>query len=67
MPAWATRKDGRPPRGFRSKVTAPALGGTMPMIERTVVVLPMPLRPRSVTTSPARTANDTPNSTWLAP
>src|SRR5262245_38265412 len=32
----------------------------MPMIDLSVVVLPAPLRPRSVTTSPARTSNVTP-------
>src|SRR6476620_7824818 len=37
------------------------------MIERTVVVLPMPLRPISVTICPAGIANETPNSTWLRP
>jgi len=36
-------------------------------IERTVVVLPMPLRPISVTISPGAIAKDTPNSTWLSP
>jgi len=34
------------------------------MTERTVVVLPMPLR-RARSHSPARTPNETPNSTWL--
>ena len=33
----------------------------------TVVVLPMPLRPIRVTTSPASTASSMPNSAWLAP
>src|SRR4051812_21040880 len=37
------------------------------MTDRTVVVLPMPLRPISVTISPAAMSNDTPNSTWLRP
>jgi hypothetical protein len=37
------------------------------MIERMVVVLPMPLRPRSVTASPACTESETPKSTWLVP
>ena len=37
------------------------------MIERTVVVLPMPLRPISVTISPAAIASEMPNSTWLRP
>ena len=37
------------------------------MIERTVVVLPMPLRPISVTISPGAMASEMPNSTWLSP
>ena len=37
------------------------------MIERTVVVLPMPLRPISVTISPGSITSDMPNSTWLKP
>ena len=37
------------------------------MIERTVVVLPMPLRPSSVTTRPGPTWRLTPKSTWLIP
>ncbi len=43
------------------------MAGARPMIERTVVVLPMPLRPMSVTISPDATASDMPNSTWLRP
>ncbi len=39
----------------------------MPMIAEIVVVLPMPLRPSSVTTSPARIASSTPNSTRPSP
>ena len=35
------------------------------MIERIVVVLPMPLRPSSVTISPSPTSRSTSNSTWL--
>src|SRR3954470_2313529 len=37
------------------------------MIERTVVVFPMPFLPRSVTTSPAAMSRSTPKSTLLAP
>jgi hypothetical protein len=37
------------------------------MIERMVVVLPMPLRPINDTISPGRIDNDRPNSTWLWP
>ena len=37
------------------------------MIARTVVVLPMPLRPSRLTTSPARTSSVTPRSTLAEP
>jgi hypothetical protein len=37
------------------------------MMVRTVVVLPIRLRPMSVTASPWSRCNDTPNSTWLRP
>src|SRR5205823_3364615 len=37
---------------------------TMPMIDLSVVVLPAPLRPSSVTTSPSRTSNATPCRMW---
>src|SRR5437660_5945137 len=39
----------------------------MPMIDFSVVVLPAPLRPSSVTTSPARTSKVAPCSTWDSP
>jgi hypothetical protein len=45
----------------------PDAGFTMPMIELIVVVLPMPLRPISVTTSPGFTSKLIPNSAWLVP
>src|SRR5881394_2585763 len=38
-----------------------------PMIERMVVVLPAPLRPNRVTTSPALTSKVMPCRTWLSP
>src|SRR5437764_11676685 len=66
-PAWATRYEGRPCSGLPSNTIVPPLGRTMPMSDRTVVVLPMPLRPSKVTASPGRTPNETPNSTWLCP
>src|SRR4051794_35348069 len=37
------------------------------MIARSVVVLPAPLRPSSVTTSPRRMSKPMPCSTWLSP
>ena len=49
------------------KRTAPARGGVSPMIERSVVVLPAPLRPRSTVISPAGTVKETSRSTWLLP
>src|SRR5437868_4425119 len=39
----------------------------MPMIDFRVVVLPAPLRPSSVTTSPDRTSKLAPCSTWDSP
>ena len=41
--------------------------GVSPITERTVVVLPMPFRPISVTISPGEMASEMPNSTWLRP
>src|SRR5258705_3490455 len=37
------------------------------MMDLSVVVLPAPLRPSSVTTSPERTSNVTPCNTWDSP
>jgi hypothetical protein len=37
------------------------------MMARTVVVLPMPLRPMSVTICPSAISRSMSNSTWLAP
>src|SRR5215210_92681 len=50
-----------------SNLTAPVRRGTSPMIERSVVVLPAPLRPMTQTTSPAATVSDTPCRMWLRP
>src|SRR5579862_255982 len=43
-----------------SRRTEPVRCSTIPMIDFSVVVLPTPLRPSSVTTSPARTSNVAP-------
>src|SRR5579864_5656146 len=45
----------------------PSRRGTRPMIDFSVVVLPAPLRPNNVTTSPSRTSNSTPCRMWLSP
>src|SRR5580698_3927602 len=67
MPAWAIWFDisriVSPPRNF----TLPSRRGTRPMMDFIVVVLPAPLRPRSVTTSPSRTSKSTPCRMWLSP
>ena len=60
---------GRPARSARRRRSAPSrvAGATMPMTDLSVVVLPAPLRPSSVTTSPARTSKSTPCRMWDSP
>src|ERR1700731_1284471 len=50
-----------------AKRTEPVRWPTMPMIDLSVVVLPAPLRPSSVTTSPGSTRNSTPCRIWDSP
>src|ERR1700751_6010484 len=50
-----------------SKRTEPVRWPTMPMIDLSVVVLPAPLRPSSVTTSPGCTWKVTPCRMWDSP
>src|SRR4051812_7080401 len=45
----------------------PALGRTMPMMQRISVLLPLPLVPSSATVSDARTSSDTSSRTRTAP
>jgi hypothetical protein len=45
----------------------PLVGGTRPITERIVVVLPTPLRPNRHTHSPAAMSSDMPNNTRLKP
>jgi hypothetical protein len=45
----------------------PVRGGVSPEIDRSVVDLPAPLEPISVTHSPSSTASDTPFSAWMLP
>ena len=63
---------GNPERGKAAtscpaKRIAPDRAGVSPMMERMVVVFPMPLRPIRATISPVETRSDMPNSTWLRP
>ncbi len=66
-PARAIRWDGQPAIALPSSSTPPRAGGTTPMMLLTVVVLPMPLRPSKVITSPSAKSSVTPNRIWLAP
>ena len=67
MPARAITLEASLVSSRPSKRTEPVRFSTMPMIALSVVVLPTPLRPSSVTTSPACTSKVTPCSTWNSP
>ena len=45
----------------------PPLGRSIPLTARSVVVLPAPFAPISVTISPWPTRNETPRRAWIAP
>src|SRR5258707_7470834 len=55
MPALAIRFEARSMSSSPARVIEPLRWPTMPMIARRVVVLPAPLRPSKVTTSPSPT------------
>src|SRR3984885_5619158 len=59
-PIRAMRSEARPTVSLPSNFADPLRLPTMPMIDLSVVVLPAPLRPSSVTTSPRRTSKSTP-------
>ena len=67
MPMRAMRSDGIDSIDSPKKRMRPAWAGVKPKTLRTVVVLPMPFRPRRVATSPDATDQFTPNKTWLLP
>jgi hypothetical protein len=50
-----------------SKVTVPSRGDSKPVIVRSVVVLPAPFAPMSVTTSPFSTCIEMPRNASMAP
>src|SRR5215207_9669494 len=60
-------REGRRMVSAPSKVTEPLRFDRMPMIDFKVVVLPAPLRPRRVTTSPGATSKLMPCRTWDSP
>src|SRR3954471_9390111 len=61
-----TRAD-KPIASTPSKTIEPFRLGRMPIIDFIVVVLPAPLRPSSVTTSPGNTSKLIPCRTWDSP
>src|SRR5262245_14467477 len=67
MPSRAMRFDGSPAISVPLYRIEPARRTPMPMIDFSVVVLPAPLRPSSVTTSPAPILKSTPWSTCDSP
>src|SRR5262245_8459488 len=67
MPRRAMRFDLRPINSLPWNLIEPLRLASMPMMARMVVVLPAPLRPSKVTTSPALTSKLMPCSTWLSP
>src|SRR5438477_5792669 len=67
MPARGIASDGSPVGSRPSKRTEPLRCSAMPMIAFKVVVLPTPLRPNKVTTSPARTSKVTPCRMYDSP
>src|SRR5882724_2816629 len=65
MPAMA--EGGSPWMGLPSSRMLPLRGAKRPMIDRSVVVLPAPLRPSRATTSPCSTRIERSNRTWESP
>ena len=49
------------------KLTVPRAAGTSPEMHLSVVDLPAPLAPSSVTIEPSGTVKETPFSAWMAP
>ncbi len=60
MPKRAILYGGRPTSSCPLNEMLPLRGGVSPMMERMVVVLPIPLRPKSATTVASFTSRDTP-------
>src|SRR5438445_341198 len=67
IPCRAIRYGGSALVSTASTFTEPVRRGTIPMIDFIVVVLPAPLRPTRVTSSPLRTSRSTLWRTWDSP
>ena len=60
MPSCEIRCAGIPPMDAPLYVMVPRAGGVRPVMERSVVVLPAPFRPKRATTSPSPTPSESP-------
>ena len=67
MPSFTTSCGGSVVMSWPRKTMRPRRGGLRPLIERSVVDLPAPFAPISVTISPSRTSSETPFSAWIEP
>ena len=67
MPSWTMSWGAVAEMSLPSKRIAPVRGGVSPEIERSVVDLPAPLEPISVTTSPSSTSSEMPLSASMLP
>ena len=67
MPSRAISWGGRPWIGLPSSRMVPLPGDSTPMMLRSVVVLPAPLRPSNATHSCSSTRRETSNRMWLSP
>jgi hypothetical protein len=67
MPRRKMRSGAAPPIVSPSNAMRPAEGLSHPMMVLSVVVLPAPLRPKMLTTSPASTASVRPCNTGAEP
>ena len=65
---WRTRSHGPWPLMLRPRNSiSPAAGGCVPVMALSVVVLPAPLAPIRLTSSPSCTSKDTPLTAWMPP
>ena len=67
MPSLTILCGGLVVMSFPWKRIVPLRGWLSPLIERSVVDLPAPFAPISVTISPSRTSSEMPFSAWIEP
>ena len=67
MPSFTISCAGRSVMSSPPNRMLPSRGWLRPLIERSVVDLPAPFAPISVTISPSRTSSEMPLSAWIVP